>query len=817
MKAIIMAGGEGSRLRPLTCGIPKPMVPVMNRPIMEYSIELLKKYGILDIGVTLQYIPDRIMEYFEDGKQWNVKLQYFTEQTPLGTAGSIKNAESFLDETFIVMSGDALTDINIQEAIEFHKNNHAMVTLVTKKVQIPLEYGVIITDPEQRIKQFLEKPGWGEVFSDTVNTGIYILEPEVLNYFNKGQVFDFSKDLFPLLLKQKKPMFGYTTLGYWCDIGDLQQYLQAHYDALGGKIKMDFKSINIGDNRWVASNTKIGEYILHGPCMIGSDTELESGAIIEPYTVIGNQCFIRSGSSIKRSVLWDRVTVGLKSQLRGTVLCNGSHLHEEVSLFEDSVIGESTIIGKHCIVKPGIKVWPGKTIEDHAVVDCHLIWSEKKAKAIFCNNIIQGVINRDLTPELLIALAASYGASISEHSQITIACSMDNGAFMLKEAMKIGLLSEGKEVFDFGFVSTPMTRYGIRYFGLQGGIHIGIADDDPEIAVIEIMDQNGANINRNLERKIENLFSRQDFKRAPVNQVPKCTRISNLSLFYTMNIVNSIDTDLIGKHKLKILVTGHTVDMISQMGSILRRIGCDVQEMDPILNRKEQITTFSQIVKQSQSDIGLLMDRNGERVILFDENGVVIQEELFIALISLVTAKSQKQPCVVVPLHAPMVIEKMTEQYKGKVIRTKTSKQSIMEGLFDCEREERNSRISMFNLYFDGLASTVIIIEAICKWNTTLAGLLKDIPNFYMKNSIVDCSWDDKGKVIRSLIENEKQGHVELLEGIKVIHNDKGWTLILPDADAPLCRVYSEGFTEEFADSLTDLYIKKIEEIKSQK
>ncbi|MBS3994895.1 MAG: nucleotidyltransferase family protein, partial [Alkaliphilus sp.] len=195
MKALIMAGGKGTRLRPLTCGIPKPMVPILNKPVMEYSIKLLKKYGIRDIAVTMAYLPTVITDYFADGEKWGVHLKYFNEEVPLGTGGSVKNAEEFLEDTFIVISGDALTDLDINQALKYHKMKKSRATLVLKKEPVPVEYGVVITDESGRIIRFLEKPSWGEVFSDTINTGIYILEPEVLNYYQKGENFDFSKDL----------------------------------------------------------------------------------------------------------------------------------------------------------------------------------------------------------------------------------------------------------------------------------------------------------------------------------------------------------------------------------------------------------------------------------------------------------------------------------------------------------------------------------------------------------------------------------------------------------------------------------------------
>jgi mannose-1-phosphate guanylyltransferase/phosphomannomutase len=220
MKAIIMAGGEGSRLRPLTCARPKPMVPIVNRPCMEHIVSLLRSQEIREIGVTLQYLPEEIRNYFGDGKDFGVNLHYYIEDVPLGTAGSVENAASFLDETFIVISGDAVTDCSLQEAVAFHKERGALVTIVLTEVTCPLEYGVVITTKEGRITRFLEKSGWEEVFSDQVNTGIYILEPEVLDYIEANQQVDFSKDVFPKLLAMGKDMYAIVIKGkYWCDIG----------------------------------------------------------------------------------------------------------------------------------------------------------------------------------------------------------------------------------------------------------------------------------------------------------------------------------------------------------------------------------------------------------------------------------------------------------------------------------------------------------------------------------------------------------------------------------------------------------------------
>jgi len=270
MKAVVMAGGAGSRLRPLTMGRPKPMVPLVNKPVMAHILDLLKLHNLTRIAATLQYMANDIQDYFGDGSTFDVELTYFIEGEPLGTAGSVKNAQPFLDEPFVVISGDAVTDIDLSALINFHREKGALVTIALYRVPNPLEYGVVITDDDGRIIQFLEKPGWAEVISDWVNTGIYVLEPEVLDYIPQGQPFDFSKDLFPMLLKKGAPLFGYKASGYWCDIGNIQEYVRASFDFLEGKVNLAEPGQRLAPGIWVGKGGGTApDAQNHGPAFPG--------------------------------------------------------------------------------------------------------------------------------------------------------------------------------------------------------------------------------------------------------------------------------------------------------------------------------------------------------------------------------------------------------------------------------------------------------------------------------------------------------------------------------------------------------------------
>jgi len=303
MKAVIMAGGEGSRLRPLTIRRPKPMVPVVDRPAIVHIIELLKRHGITEVVITLQYLAAVIQEHLGDGSTFGMKIHYTVEESPLGTAGSVRLGREWLDDTFMVISGDALTDFDLTAAVQYHTQRKSTATIVLKRMPNPLEYGVVIIDDDGRVRQFQEKPSWGEVFSDTVNTGIYILEPKIFDYYEDEQVFDFSSQLFPILLEKNDPMFGYVADGYWCDIGSIPDYMTASADYLLGNVDLPHLGTELtpGSGIWVESEVEIDrDAQLTGPLYLGTGVRIKAGAIIRGPAVIRESTIIESRATIDR-------------------------------------------------------------------------------------------------------------------------------------------------------------------------------------------------------------------------------------------------------------------------------------------------------------------------------------------------------------------------------------------------------------------------------------------------------------------------------------------------------------------------------------
>lgn len=320
MKAVILAGGAGTRLQPLTSCRPKPMLPVANYPLMEHIVRLLRRHGFRDISATLQYMPRVIQSHFGDGSGWGVSLSYSLEQEPLGTAGGVKRLERDLGETFAVVSGDALTDFDLGRLVAFHRRNDALVTMALRRVEETRQFGVVALDERGRVVRFQEKPRREEAFSNLVNTGIYVVERRALGLVPPATFFDFSRHLFPLLLERGERIFGCELSGYWCDIGTPDGYVQANYDAVAGRVAVEIPGNHAGNGVWLGRGVVLEPGVrLAGPAVIGDATVIAGGASIGPLTVIGPGCTIGAKAFLRKAVIWGGAHFSARATVSGLV------------------------------------------------------------------------------------------------------------------------------------------------------------------------------------------------------------------------------------------------------------------------------------------------------------------------------------------------------------------------------------------------------------------------------------------------------------------------------------------------------------------
>ncbi|MGE5405916.1 MAG: sugar phosphate nucleotidyltransferase, partial [Candidatus Saccharibacteria bacterium] len=577
MKAVIMAGGESTRLRPLTCKHPKPMVPIMDRPVMEYIVELLKKYGFEDIIVTTFYLPDAIRQHFGDGSQFGVNMRYFVEEFPLGTAGSVRNARRLLDDTFLVISGDTLTDINLKRVVDFHREKKAIATLALSQVDNPLEYGVVMTDLDGRITRFLEKPGWAEVFSDLVNTGIYVLEPAIFDYFEDEQVFDFSKDLFPLLMEKGDALYATLCPEYWCDIGNIHQYRQAHFDLLSGRVDARIAAWNMGDGLYLGEGAQVDPQAkVELPCYVGPGCKVRAGAKLGAYSVLGQNTVLTDGASVKRSILWNNVYVGKKTELRGAVVCHNSVLKAGSTIFEGSVIGDDCVLGAKSTVRMDVRIWPEKNIEPGSTLNTNVIWGTRLSKFLFSSRGVSGLINLEITPEFSSKLGASYGTILGAGKSVAVSCDSYKASKMLKRSFISGLLSAGVNVYDMGTTTSGVTRYTIRLLQTDGGVHLKQSSEDDTALLVEFYDKRGFNIHKNTERKIENIFAREGFAREDGEGVGDVTFLTNVIAQFIEGILRSTDFKSIYASRFKVSLYFDSGNISSYLPTLLEKMGCEI-------------------------------------------------------------------------------------------------------------------------------------------------------------------------------------------------------------------------------------------------
>lgn len=804
MKAVVMAGGEGTRLRPLTCNIPKPMMPVFDKPVMEYSLELLKKYGIRDIAVTLQYLPGAVEGYFQNGRDMGLNIRYFIEDTPLGTAGSVKNAEEFLDETFIVISGDALTDFPLDEAFGFHRSRGALATLVLTRVESPLEYGLVLTDQDGRIRRFLEKPSWGEVFSDTVNTGIYILEPEALQYIKPKTVFDFSRDLFPYFLAQGKALYGCILQGYWCDIGNCQQYRQVHIDILDGKVKVDIPGERDGDII-IGKGSHIAPRVhLEGPLYIGANSYIASGARILPYTVLGQGALVEANASIKKSVIGQDSLIGPGVEIRGAILGEGVKAKTRSSIFEGAVIGDRTVIEEDVIIKPDVKIWPQKVIEAGTVVSESVVWSEKVPRSIFTRWGIAGDVNGRLVPERLAQLGRAIGTVLPLDSRVVVGYDGSIPGRMAKQSLEVGLMASGLEILDIGAAPVTALRYAASELKAQQGFHLMSRGDQ---LLVKIVNRQGIDLTKSEERKIENLLNREEYRPVVAERIREPQYVPDMVGAYLNSIVREIDPALIARQRFRVAVGAESIRLTDLAVKLLDRIDCDVVRVDgPPINGDAEAAVDNMVSESSRSgaDLGVYLSNGGQQVCLISPKGRVIRDEYLLAATSLLFA--ERYGAVYLPSDAPMVIERFVKQMGKEVRRTRAATGEFMSKLVEGGEWEQ------LRFYWDGFYLTAKLLELMARLDADLDQLLAGLPLFFYDKRELPVSWRQKGMVIRRLAETSPGSENQDLEGIR-LWSDKGSSLILPDEDRPICRIYSEAFSQEIAQSLTEFCVEAIKKI----
>ncbi|GAB4112153.1 MAG: NDP-sugar synthase [Roseiflexaceae bacterium] len=368
MKAVILVGGLGTRLRPLTCNLPKPMIPLLNQPFIEHVLENLRDQGIDEVILAVQYLADRFRTALGDGSRLGLKVHVVEEPEPRGTAGAVKNVEHLLDGTTFVFNGDVFTDLDLQAMLAFHREKGSKLTIALTPVEDPTSFGLVETDASSHIRRFLEKPRIDEVTTNMINAGTYIIEPELFRYVPPAQYYMFERGLFPVVLQTGDPMYGYPSRAYWTDIGKPQTYLEVHHDILVGKVRYHFRGEQIRERIWAQGDVDIHpQALVMGPVMLGAGVKIAAGARIIGPTVIGAGSVIGANTQIEGSVLWDEVVVDEEATLRSCVIGKQTHVGPKAHIGDGAIIGDACEIGAENRLERGIRIWPETILKEKAI------------------------------------------------------------------------------------------------------------------------------------------------------------------------------------------------------------------------------------------------------------------------------------------------------------------------------------------------------------------------------------------------------------------------------------------------------------------
>jgi mannose-1-phosphate guanylyltransferase/phosphomannomutase len=772
-------------------------------------------------------------DYFQDGSDFGVQMTYAVEEDqPLGTAGCVKNIAELLDDTFLVISGDSITDFDLSAAIEFHKSRNSKATLVLTRVPNPIEFGVVITDEQMRIRRFLEKPSTSEIFSDTVNTGTYILEPSVLEYLPINEESDFSKDLFPLLLEKDEPMYGYIAEGYWCDVGHLDAYREAQYDALQHMVKLDDAYPQQKPGLWIGQNTYIDPTArIETPAVIGSNCRIGPRVTIEAGTVIGDNVTVGADADLKRPILWNGAIIGDEAHLRACVICRGTRVDRRAHVLEGAVVGPLSTVGEEALVSPGVRVWPSKKIESGATLNINLIWGHTAQRNLFGQRGVQGLANIDITPEFAVKLGAAYGSTLKPGSQVTISRDQRSISRMVSRALIAGLMSVGIHVQNLEDTSIPIARTIIPTLSVVGGIHVRVHPDRPDYILIEIFDAQGINVKKSQEKKIEGAYFKEDLRRSQIHEIGNVGYPSQVIDLYRTGFEKHLNVEAIRNSGSKVVIDYAYAVSGAVLPQLLAKFGCDAVVLNASLNqnalsaieREGLLTQLGHVVEALKANFGVQVSANGEQLILVDESGRTVRGETLTALMTSVMLTAYPRSSVVVPVHASSAVEQIARRHDGKVIRTKASPTALMEASQTNPNVVLGGSGDMGFIFpqlhpgFDAMFCIGKLIEMLTVQERSLAQIRTEIPRVCHKTYTVRCPWTAKGALMRHLVETHPNESLELIDGVKIVdYQTESWVLILPDAGEPLVHIYANSDDRDWVDDQIRKYRNYVQEFVEQ-
>ena len=830
MKAVIMAGGFGTRIQPLTSSVPKPMLPVINIPMMEYNIRKLNSIGINEFVILLYFKPEVIKSYFGDGSQFGISIEYILPDKDYGTAGAVRYAKDFLDTSFIIVSGDLITDFNFNDIIAFHEKNESKLTIGITRVENPLQFGVVVTDESGRIEKFLEKPSWGEVINDKINTGIYVISPEILDFIPADEPFDFSKDLFPLLMGNDIALWGYLFDGYWRDVGNIPSYVEVHEDILNGVVEPGY-SKNLKVKEKESGIIYYGEHcILHdsvkpiGRVVLGDNVYVGKGVLLEN-CVIGNNVVVKDNSIIKKSIIWNDVKMGEFCYIKRSVVCNNVNIGKRVEAKEGCVLSEFCSIGDNVEILSDVFIWPHKFIEDDAIVNRNVIWGDSYKSNLFAMGVIEGTSNIELTGDISSKIAEAFGSIFPVGSNVYVGRGYYKSSRMIKRFVMGGLLSVGINVIDLEVMAPNVLRHKLyRDENAVGGIHIRRSVAKQNKTRISFFTNEGLFVDDNIAKSIEKIYFTEKFRRVNPTRIGDIIKPYNIEAEYKKRLLKRIDRGIFLDKKPKIVVdlmhgtlSDIYPDLVGELGIKSIIINAHHKEED-FVNASEKLKesreVVSDIVKNLSYDMGFLLYPNSQKMEIVSDDGTVLESnKALLAIVYALHLQNNNKIRVFLPPWAPDILDSMlngVEIYRSRLM----GKESKFLRDFDFIADVNSHYgFTSFGFHSDSAYASIKIVEILSSLDMNLSEIINRIPQYYYKKIKIPIPRNKKAFIMRKISDYAKtKNKVSYNSGIRIYFDKYSWIFAIPDDVEDLIKLYVQSDNYALGVSIEDEYKEKIEQ-----
>lgn len=799
-----MAGGEGTRLRPLTATQPKPMVPIAGTPCIEHILALVRRHGLEEVVITLAYLPQVIRAALGDGSDHGLRISYAVEEEPLGTAGSVRNAIELLDEPFVVISGDALCDVDLTALMDFHRERGAAITLAVKSVENPLGFGVVIAEEDGRITRFLEKPGWGQVFSDTINTGIYVIEPSVLEAIPAEGPYDFARELFPRLLEEGAGLYAYVIpeYEYWHDIGTLEQLAQANRDALEGRVRVEIPGVCLRGNVWIGEGASVADLDrVEGPVSIGRFAHIEADAVVGPLTCVGPNAVVKEGAHVTGSVLDHGCYVGRSARIDRAILGRGADIHARAQVLEGAVVGDEARVGAEAIVHPGILIEPFRSVEPGRVLRDHVVLETRGRDHLLGERGAVGVVNVDITAEIAVRLGGALGTVLRRGERVAVARDGDPASRMLSRALMAGLQAAGIEVHDLHIGHPALAAYALGSGGLGAAAHVGMAGYDDETVEIALFEPPGTPLGAALRGRVERLYDRQEVRRVPRDGVGRVREAGDRDAAYVERLLGGVDVGAIRDAGLRLVVDASGSPAGPVLVRALGALGVEVVALNADPEAREQgreEADLPGLVAAARAQLAVVVDPRGERLQLYDDAGRAFTvEQATLTLLELLT-RSGRAGTMVVPVTVSAAAETIAAAGGITIERAPVSPTSLLRAALADPATVLACPVDGASVWpdlvgsADAVGSLVRLLGLLAGDGRALSVLRDALPPSAVLTEDVHCPWRFKGATMRHLIETHRDRETDATDGLRITVDD-GWVQILPDPERPLVHLVAEG------------------------